>query len=93
MGPVSYILAGLAMRYGQLGDESRLQAITEYQCFNKYPGEHIDELLSRFIVVRIRAQDDGGFQQSIELHALHLMRAMNLNPQQYTMFLTPFGFR
>ena len=42
MGPVSYILAGLAMRYGQLGDESRLQAITEFQCFHKYPGERID---------------------------------------------------
>ena len=93
MGPVSYILAGLAMRYGQLGDESRLQAITEFQCFSKYPGERIDEFLSRFNVVRIRAEQDGGFQQSIELHALQLMRSMNLNPQQFSTFLTPFGLR
>ena len=93
MGPVSYILAGLAMRYGQLGDESRLQAITEYQCFHKYPGERIDEFLSRFNVVRIRAEQDGGFQQSIELHSLQLMRSMNLNPQQFSTFLTPFGLR
>ena len=93
MGPVSYILAGLAMRYGQLGDESRLQAITEFQCFHKYPGERIDEFLSRFNVVRIRAEQDGGFHQSIELHALQLMRSMNLNPQQFSTFLTPFGLR
>ena len=69
MGPVSDILASLVMRYGQLGDESRLQAITEFQCFSKYPGERVDEFLSRFNVVRIRVEQDGGFHQSIEFHA------------------------
>ena len=44
-------------------------------------------------MVRIRAEQDGGFHQSIELHALQLMRSMNLNPQQFSTFLTPFGLR
>ena len=54
LDPVSYILVVLAMRFAQLDDESRLQAMTELWAFDKHPGENINELLARFQVVRDR---------------------------------------
>ena len=40
------------MRFAQLDDESRLQAMTELWAFDKHSGENINELLARFQVVR-----------------------------------------
>ena len=56
LDPVSYILTVLAIRFAQLDDESRLQAMTELWAFDEHSGENINELLARFQVVREREQ-------------------------------------
>ena len=54
--PISYIMTGLSSRYSQLGDESRLAAMMEFQAFQRYQGENIDALLDRFDLVRRREE-------------------------------------
>ncbi len=39
---VSYLLSGLAMRYAQLGDETRLAAMNEMLAFRRNSGENIN---------------------------------------------------
>ena len=48
LDPVSYILVVLALRFAQLDDESRLQAMTELWAFDKHSGENVNELLAAF---------------------------------------------
>ena len=45
--PVSYIVYGLHARFAQLGEESRLVAMTEMLSFSRGPRESINEVLSK----------------------------------------------
>ena len=64
------------MRFAQLDDESRLQAMTKLSACDKYPGENISELFARFNVERGRAAREGGFQVTSEGSALQLIKAV-----------------
>ena len=48
LDPVGYLLKGLEQRFGQLDDEQRLAAMTEFQAFARYPNESINATLSRY---------------------------------------------
>lgn len=78
LDPVSYIRTVLAMRFAQLDDETRLQAMTELWALDKHPGENINELQTRFQEVRDRAAREGGFQMSTEGSALQIIRALGI---------------
>ena len=93
LAPVAYIIAGLEMRYAQLADETRLAAVSEFMAFSRRPNETINELLTRYDLVRQRAQGDGNFVMSVEGCALMLMRCCHVNNQQFIQFLQPFGGR
>ncbi len=51
LDPVSFLMAGLAQRYAQLGDESRLAAMVEFPSFQRLQGEGINQLLDRYSIV------------------------------------------
>ena len=93
LDPVGYLLKGLEERFGQLDDEQRLAAMTEFQAFARYPGETINAVLSRYANVRQRAQELGNFVQSIEACALQLLRACSCSPTQLMQFTAPFNGR
>ena len=93
LDPVSYIIAGLDLRFAQMADESRLAAMSEFMAFAKYPHENINSLLTRYEVVRNRARTEGNFVMSIEGCALQIMRICHCNTQQFIQFLQPFGGR
>ena len=63
LGPASYILTVLAIRFAQLDDESRLQAMTELWAFDKLPGEDINTFLAEYDVMRERASRAGSVRQ------------------------------
>ncbi len=48
LDPVTYTLAGLAMKYEQLGDRTRLTAMVEFQAFQRRHGESVSELLDQY---------------------------------------------
>ena len=93
LDPVTYILVGLAMRYTQLGDESCLAALVEFQAFQRNRGQSINQLLDSFDIVRRRAEEKGNFVQSVEASAPQLLRCCHLRTQQFLTYLAPFGGR
>ena len=48
LAPVSYIIAGLQMRFAQLEDETRLAAGDQLLSFRRRPNESINATLSRY---------------------------------------------
>ena len=91
LDPVSYIVLGLHARFAQLGEETRLVAMTEMLSFHRKPNENINEVLTRYEVVRQRARVEGQFVMSTEGCALQLLRACGVNTTQLMQLLQPFG--
>ena len=89
--PVSYIIAGLRGRFGQLDEETRLAAMTEMLAFTRHPQENINQVLSRYELVRGRARDEGNFVMSVEGAALQLLRACHCSPAQLMTLLQPLN--
>ena len=90
---MTYIMSVLAERYGQLGEELRLKVVKEFMDFDRKASESIDDLLTRFEIVRHRATDTGNFQMSFEGIAYMLLRACRVNDQQFLMLTQPTGGR
>ena len=91
---VTYLLANLAQNFAPLGEEQRLQAMTELMTFNRVPGESIDALLSRYMTLRFRASQGGvGMQMSWEGYAWLILRACQCNNNQLLQLLHPFQGR
>ena len=91
--PPTYILNVLSERYAQLGEETRLKAMTDLMMFHKRGHERIDDLLTRFDVLRQRAVGQGGVAMSVEGLSWLLLRACQPNDQQLLMLLQDFRGR
>ena len=90
MDPVKYLLHGLTVRFAPLHDKGRLRAANELLTFGRRPGETVDQLLSRFEVVRSGAHSDGGGASvGAESAALLLLRACGASREQFSQ-LTAF---
>jgi hypothetical protein len=91
-GP-TYILNLLSERYAQLGEESRLRTTTNLMQFRKRHNERIDDLLTRFDVLRQRAETQGGIDMNYEALTWLLLSACNPNEHQLLMLLQDFRGR
>jgi len=89
--PMTYIMHALSERYSRLGEETRLSAIAELFNFNRHGSERIDDLLTRFDVLRERAEADGQMQINIQGMVWLLLRACHVTDQQLMALLQPFG--
>ena len=90
---VTYIIHMLAERYAQLGEETRLKAITDMMMFHRRHRESTDELLTRFEITRHRAHDGGGFNMGIEGLTWLLLKACQVNETQLLDLLRPTNGR
>ena len=52
MDPVSYLITGLHQRFAPLDDEARIRATHKLLSFGRRSGQHIDNLILRFEMVR-----------------------------------------
>ena len=77
----------LAERWGQLGEEERTAAVQALMNFNRLPQEHIDNLLTRFDILRNRAQQAGQLMIGYEGLSFLLLRACAVSDIQLTMIL------
>ena len=92
--PTTYILHVLGERYAQLGEETRLRVMTDLMMFEKRRNERIDDLLTRFDVIRQRvAGQGGGINMNYEGLSWLLLRACQPNDQQLLMLLQEFQGR
>ena len=89
----AFIMGILTERYGPIGEEQRLKVAKELMDFDRKPHEKIDDLLTRFEIVRHRANEVGNCQMSIDLLSYMLLRACRVTEQQFLMLTEPTGGR
>ena len=88
--PLTYLMHSLQERFGNLGEEVRVQTITELMGFQRKNHETIDSLLVRFDTVRTRAAEQGGAVVSIQGISWLLLRAIGISDNQLIQLLSPF---
>eukprot|EP00971_Amphidinium_carterae_P039988 785004-Amphidinium_carterae.1 len=93
MDPVSYLIHALTVRFAPLEEEARLRSTNSLLGFTRMSGETIDALLSRFELVRMRAQQEGGGMLGVEPLTLILLRAVGVSHQQFAQLVQPLGGR
>ena len=91
--PVPYVITSLHERFAQLEDETRLAAMTQFMAFQRYRGESINQVLSRYEIVRNRAPQIGNYEISVESLALHILRVCGVSASQMIELLQPLGSR
>ena len=91
LDPLSYLVVGLHARFAPLGEETRLQAMTDLLSFGRRGGEGINQVLTRYEIVRQRARTEGLFVMSTEGCALQLLRACGVSTNQMMQLLQPFN--
>ena len=88
--PLTFLMHSLQERFGNLGEEVRVQAITELMSFHRRGHEPIDALLVRFDSIRTRAAEQGGAIVSIQGVTWILLRAIGVSDTQLIQLLMPF---
>ena len=91
LDPLSYLVVGLHARFAPPGEETRLQAMTDFLSFGRRNGEGINQVLTRYEIVRQRARAEGFFVISTEGCALQLRRACGVSTNQMMQLLQPFN--
>ena len=91
LDPLSYLVLGLHARFAPLGEETRLQAMTDLLSFGRRNGEGTNQVLTRYEIVRQRARTEGFFVMSTEGCALQLLRACGVSTNQMMQLLQPFN--
>eukprot|EP00438_Fugacium_kawagutii_P025194 Skav218080 [mRNA] locus=scaffold3382:13254:23272:- [translate_table: standard] len=89
--PLTYFMHALQERFGNLGEEVRMQAITELMGFARRGHEPIDALLVRFDSIRARAAEQGGAVVSVQGITWILLRAIGISDHQLIQLLAPYG--
>ncbi|CAE8619736.1 unnamed protein product [Polarella glacialis] len=87
--PMTFLMHSLSERYAQLGEETRLSAIAELMTFQRNGHERIDDLITRFDIIRQRANDQGQMALSVQGLTWILLRACQVNDTQLTQLLAP----
>jgi len=88
--PLTYIMHALAERFADLGEELRLTSITDLFNFARPGNERIDELITRFDLIRQRSFDLGQLTMSVTGLAYILLRACEVSDSQLMQLLLPY---
>ena len=87
------ILRGLARHYAPLDGENSIRSIAEVMAFKILPGEDIDAVLSRFSVLRLRAENEAQLNPGVSGWAWMLLTGMCIPPDEWTELLQHNGGR
>jgi len=85
--PLTYLMHTLSERFSQLGEETRLAAMTELMHFRRNQNERIDALIIRFDTLRQRANAQGQLTMSIQGLVWLLLRACAVDDTQLMQLL------
>ncbi|CAE7222318.1 unnamed protein product [Symbiodinium sp. CCMP2592] len=91
--PLTYIMHALAERFADLGEELRLTSITDLFNFGRQGNERIDELITRFDLIRQRSYDLGQLTMSVTGLAYILLKACEVSDAQLMQLLSPLQGR
>ena len=95
-GPVmqtglTIVLYVMSQKFLPLGYEQNVQAAQAYLGFQRMSGETIDAALCRYATARFRANEEANLNLGPTGTAYHLLRALRVSPQMWTLLLQPFG--
>ena len=88
---MTYLVTHLGSRFALLGEEQRPAATNQLMNFVRLLGEWIDAPLTRFMMVRHRAQVGGRLHRNWESYSSFLLRACRVKPQQLISLFQPFN--
>ena len=80
--PVTYLTHALAEQFATLGEDSRTGTMADLLNFQRQNSEPIHELLSRFDLIRMRADEYGQLALSVQGLSFVLLRAVGVNDSQ-----------
>ena len=86
---MTFLMHKLTESYSQLGEETRLAALTELMNFERDGREPIDQLITRFDIVRQRANQQGQMTVSVQGLVWILLKACRVNDTQLMQLLQP----
>ena len=89
--PVTNLLSQLAAAFAPLGEEARIQAMSEIMSFHRQnPQETTDALIQRFKMLKCRAaQGNAGINMTWEGYSWLLLKAVGLNQNTLIQLLQP----
>ena len=76
---MTFLMNSLSERYPQLGEETGMMAMTDLMNFRREGSEHIDDLITRFDILRQTANAQGQLVLSIQGLVWILLRACEVN--------------
>ena len=85
--PLTYVMHALQERFGNLGEEIRVQSFTELMSFRRKGNGPVDPLLVPFDSIRSRAAEQGGAVVGVQGVAWILLRAIGITDQQLIQLL------
>ena len=83
------LVRALAKRFGPLSFEVAFTSMTEYLGFRRSPQESIDQALTRWEILKMRAQDTGGFGITPAGRALLLLNSLGIMRTHWPNLLIP----
>ena len=86
---IAVSLRGLFRKLAPLGYENGSRAIYNLLSFRRQPNEAVDIALSRFDIVRLRAQNEGQFELPPTSAAYMLLTSFGIPPLTWSTFLVP----
>ena len=89
VAPMTFLLHSLSERYSALGEESRMKAMVEMMNLSSQPREKIDDMLTRFDIVRHRASIEGNLGMNTQATSWILLRACRCSDEQLMRLLQP----
>jgi len=87
---VNYILQVLQARFAPLEQEIQLCAISDLFTFTRSAGENTDDLLTRYDIIRSRAENLGQARFPIVARAWILLNAMKIPKEKWANYLQQF---
>ena len=79
---MEFLMLNLANYYADLGEETRLNAMTNMWNFRRLGGEHINDVLTRFETTRYAARTEGDFVMSFEGYSMSLLSPVGISDEQ-----------
>ena len=83
---MTFLMHTLSERFSQLGEETRMQSMTDLMNFRREGREPIDALIRRFDILRQRANAQGQLTLSIQGLVWLLLRACEVDDTQLMQF-------
>ena len=87
---LTIVLFVMSQKFLPFGYEQNIIAAQQYLGFQRMHGETIGAALCRYATARFKANEEANLNLGATGTAYHLLRALHVSPQMWTLLLQPF---